>query len=125
MKKKDAELQATAQRLEDEQSLVARLQRQIKELQARIAELEGEILNTLTVLNLCWFPEELEAERQSRSKAEKTRFEIQQELDELAERLDEAGGGNLNLDYVKIAHSFQQHRHSWKSTRREKLKCKR
>ncbi len=39
-------------RLEDEQSLVGKLQRQIKELQARIAELE----------------EELEAERQGRSK---------------------------------------------------------
>ena len=43
---------------------------------ARIAELE----------------EELEAERQARSKTEKQRYSLQSELDELSERLDEAGG---------------------------------
>lgn len=36
--------------------------------------------------------EELEAERQSRSKSDRTRSEIQRELEELSERLDEAGG---------------------------------
>ena len=45
-------------------------------IQARIAELE----------------EELEAERQARSKVEKQRSSLQNELDELSERLDEAGG---------------------------------
>ena len=45
-------------------------------LQGRIEELE----------------EELEAERQARSKVEKQRQALQQELDDLAERLDEAGG---------------------------------
>ena len=45
-------------------------------MQARIAELE----------------EELEAERQARSKVEKQRSSLQNELDELSERLDEAGG---------------------------------
>lgn len=95
LKKSEAELQSTAQRLEDEQSLVSRLQRQIKELQARISELEGD---THSFASSHWgiFLEELEAERQSRSKAEKTRFEIQQELEELAERLDEAGGATQN-----------------------------
>lgn len=51
-------------RLEDEQSLVARLQRQVKELMARVQELE----------------EELAAERQSRAKAEKSRSEMQIEV---------------------------------------------
>ncbi|ULT86008.1 hypothetical protein L3Y34_006002 [Caenorhabditis briggsae] len=50
--------------------------RQIKELLARIQELE----------------EELDNERQSRSKAEKARNEMQLELEELGDRLDEAGG---------------------------------
>ena len=45
-------------------------------LQARIEELE----------------EELEAERQARSKVEKQRGALQNELDDLSERLDEAGG---------------------------------
>ena len=45
-------------------------------LQARIEELE----------------EELEAERQARSKVEKQRGALQKELDDLRERLDEAGG---------------------------------
>ena len=44
--------------------------------QARIEELE----------------EELEAERQARSKVEKQRSELSRELDDLSERLDEAGG---------------------------------
>lgn len=36
--------------------------------------------------------EELEAERQSRSKVEKQRSELARELDELQDRLEEAGG---------------------------------
>lgn len=63
-------------RIEDEQGINAGLQRKIKELNARIEELE----------------EELEAERAARSKAEKQRIELGRELDELSERLDEAGG---------------------------------
>lgn len=45
-------------------------------LQARIEELE----------------EELEAERAARSKVEKQRNEVQHELEDLSDRLDEAGG---------------------------------
>ena len=52
LKKKDAEIHNLQSRLEDEQSLVAKLQKHIKELLAKIQELE----------------EELEAERQSRAK---------------------------------------------------------
>ena len=50
--RKEAENKALNSKLEDEQNLVAQLQRKIKELQARIEELE----------------EELEMERQARSK---------------------------------------------------------
>jgi len=36
--------------------------------------------------------EELEAERSNRTKTDKHRTELQRELDELSEKLDEAGG---------------------------------
>ena len=55
---------------------VAKLQKQIKEMQSRIEANE----------------EELEAERQARSKAEKQRGTLASELDDLSERLEEAGG---------------------------------
>ncbi len=74
--RKEAELHSVSSKLEDEQSLVAKLQKQIKELQARVNEVE----------------EELEAERQGHSKADRTRSELQRELEELHERLDEQGG---------------------------------
>jgi myosin heavy chain 6/7 len=74
--RKDADLHQMATRLEEEQSLVARLQRQIKELLARVQELE----------------EELDAERAARARAEKARAELQAENEELADRADEAGG---------------------------------
>merc|ERR1712088_816689 len=48
----------------------------VKEVQGRIEELE----------------EELEAERQSRSKAERQRSDLAREIEELGHRLDEAGG---------------------------------
>lgn len=74
--RKDNEINSLNSRLEDEQGINAGLQRKIKELNARIEELE----------------EELEAERAARAKAEKQRIELGRELDELSERLDEAGG---------------------------------
>merc|ERR1712083_1157667 len=51
------------------------LNTQIKELQARLEELD----------------EELEAERQSRARADKGRGTLRRELDELNEKLEEAG----------------------------------
>ena len=50
--RKENEIKSLNQRLEDEQGVVAQLQRKIKDLQARLDELE----------------EELEAERQARAK---------------------------------------------------------
>merc|ERR1712076_70306 len=63
-------------KLEDEQSIVAKIHKGIKETQGRVEELE----------------EELEAERQARSKAERKRSDLSRELEDLGERLVEAGG---------------------------------
>ncbi|XP_032307552.1 myosin heavy chain, muscle isoform X26 [Drosophila ananassae] len=76
IQRKDKELCSITAKLEDEQVVVGKHQRQIKELQARIEELE----------------EEVEAERQARAKAEKQRADLARELEELGERLEEAGG---------------------------------
>merc|ERR1719195_1073584 len=61
-------------KLDEEQGGVGRTQRQIKEYTSRVEEME----------------EELEAERQSRSKAERQRAELSREYDELTDRLDES-----------------------------------
>merc|ERR1712066_139187 len=74
--KKESDMAAAVRRLEDEQNIVAKLQKTIKELQSRIEVNE----------------EELEAERQARSQAEKQRCTLSRELDDLTERVDEASG---------------------------------
>ena len=73
-------------KLEDEQSLVAKVQKAIKEQQARVEEME----------------EELEAERQARAKAERQRSDLARELENLGERLSEAGGAtNAQIELNK------------------------
>ena len=85
--RKDNEINNLNSRIEDEQGINAGLQRKIKELTARIEELE----------------EELEAERAARAKAEKQRMELARELDELSERLDEAGGATAaQVSFIHI-----------------------
>ena len=74
--RKDKDMGSLHAKLDDEQSLVGKVQKQIKELQGRVEELE----------------EELEAERQARAKAERQRSDLARELEELGERLNEAGG---------------------------------
>merc|ERR1719348_2721870 len=74
--RKDAELNGLSSKLDDEQSLVGKVQKGIKELQCRIEELE----------------EELEAERQARAKAERQRSDLAREMESLGDRLNEAGG---------------------------------
>merc|ERR1719295_462043 len=63
-----------AAKLDDEQNLVAKAQKGIKEIQGRVENME----------------EELEAERQARAKAERQRSDLAREIDQLGERLDEA-----------------------------------
>merc|ERR1712158_62644 len=65
-----------AAKLDDEQNLVAKAQKGIKEVQGRVEAME----------------EELEAERQARAKAERQRSDLAGEIDQLGERLDEASG---------------------------------
>ena len=74
--RKEKEGAVLSNQLEDEQAVVAKYQKTIKEVQGRVEELE----------------EELEAEKQARAKAESKRSNLARELDELGERLNEAGG---------------------------------
>merc|ERR1712106_442704 len=71
--------QLLSAKLDDEQSLVAKAQKNIKELQGRVEATE----------------EELEAERQARAQAERQRSDLSREIDQLGERLDEAGGATV------------------------------
>merc|ERR1711874_125165 len=74
--RKEKDLGGLSSKLEDEQSVVGKTQKTIKEIQSRVEELE----------------EELEAERQARAKAERKRSDLARELEQLGERLNEAGG---------------------------------
>merc|ERR1712042_349644 len=86
IEKKDKDIHDAQRRLEDEQNNVAKLQKTVKELQARIEQSE----------------EELEAERQARCNAEKQKGTLARELDDLTERLDEAGGAtNAQMEFNK------------------------
>merc|ERR1712121_107520 len=76
---KEKNNQMLAAKLDDEQSLVAKAQKNIKELQGRVEATE----------------EELEAERQARAQAERQRSDLSREIDQLGTRLDEAGGATV------------------------------
>merc|ERR1712241_759444 len=76
IQRKEKDASGLLSKPEDEQSLVAKVQKTIKEVQARIEEME----------------EELEAERQGRAKAERQRSDLSRELENLGERLNEASG---------------------------------
>ncbi|KAK4305104.1 hypothetical protein Pmani_022980 [Petrolisthes manimaculis] len=76
IERKDKEYCALGNKLEEEQGLVCKTQRLLKEMQARMEEME----------------EEMEHERQTRTKIEKAKVILARELEELGERLEEAGG---------------------------------
>merc|ERR1711913_31070 len=76
---KEKNNQLLGAKLDDEQSLVAKAQKNIKELQGRVETAE----------------EELEAERQARAQAERQRSDLSREIDQLGGRLDEAGGATV------------------------------
>jgi myosin heavy chain 6/7 len=75
MQRKDKEFSSLSGKIEDEQTLAGKLNQQVKELQARLEELD----------------EELESERQARARADKARGALRRELDELNEKLEETG----------------------------------
>jgi len=74
--RKEKDIMGLNAKLDDEQSVVAKMQKTIKETQGRVEEYE----------------EELEAERQARAKAERQRSDLAKELDQLGDRLGEASG---------------------------------
>merc|ERR1711970_489462 len=76
---KEKNNQLLSAKLDDEQSLVAKAQKNIKELQGCVEAAE----------------EELEAERQARAQAERQRSDLAREIDQLGDRLDEAGGATV------------------------------
>merc|ERR1719229_2163859 len=76
IERKEKDAGGLLSKLDDEQSLVAKVQKGIKENQARVEEME----------------EELEAERQARAKAERQRSDLARELENMGERLGEASG---------------------------------
>merc|ERR1712240_366127 len=76
---KEKNNQLLSAKLDDEQSLVAKAQKNIKELQGRVEASE----------------EELKAERQARAQAERQRSDLSREIDQLGVRLDEAGGATV------------------------------
>ncbi|CAL4154310.1 unnamed protein product, partial [Meganyctiphanes norvegica] len=74
--KRDAECASLATRFEEEQINAGRVGKSIKELHAKIEELEDEIKH----------------ENQARAKAENGKKKLQAEIDEINDRLEEAGG---------------------------------
>merc|ERR1719397_2304090 len=75
LQRKEKESSSLNGKIEDEQTLGGKLGTQIKELQARLEELD----------------EELEGERGARARADKGRGQLRRELDELNEKLEETG----------------------------------
>merc|ERR1719385_273858 len=75
LQRKEKENSSLNGKIEDEQTLGGKLNTQIKELMARIEELD----------------EELEGERAARARADKGRGQLRRELDELNEKLEETG----------------------------------
>jgi len=76
IQRKEKDLTVLTSKLDDEQGVVVKAQKSIKEVQSRVEEME----------------EELEAERQARAKAERQRSDLAKELERIGERLGEAGG---------------------------------
>jgi myosin heavy chain 6/7 len=75
IQRKDKEVTSMSAKIEDEQTLGSKYQKQVKELSSRLEELD----------------EELTIERQNRAKAEKNRSTLSRDIGDLAEKLEDAG----------------------------------
>merc|ERR1711973_166920 len=75
VQRKEKELSSMSAKIEDEQTLGGKYSRQIKELQGRLEELD----------------EELAVERQNRAKAEKNRSLLPRDIEDLGQKLEDAG----------------------------------
>merc|ERR1712020_367965 len=75
IQRKEKEISSVNAKIEDEQTLASKYSKQIKELGSRLEELD----------------EELCIERQARAKAEKNRAGLSRDIEDLAEKLEDAG----------------------------------
>ena len=75
MQRKDKELTSMSAKIDDESTLGSKYNKQVKELQGRLEELD----------------EELTIERTNRAKAEKNRADLSRDIGDLAEKLEDAG----------------------------------
>merc|ERR1712141_677498 len=75
IQRKDKEIASVSAKIDDEASLGGKYAKQVKELQSRLEELD----------------EELTIERQSRAKAEKNRAGLSRDIEDFAEKLEDAG----------------------------------
>merc|ERR1711970_661856 len=75
VQRKEKEVAAISAKIEDEGTLGSKYSKQVKELQARLEELD----------------EELAIERANRAKAEKSRAILKKDIEDLGSRLEEAG----------------------------------
>jgi len=75
VQRKEKETASMSAKIDDEQTLGSKYNRQVKELQSRLEELD----------------EELVVERQNRAKAEKNRSTLSRDIGDLAEKLEDAG----------------------------------
>merc|ERR1712223_1093379 len=75
IQRKEKEISSVNAKIEDEQTLASKYSKQIKELGSRLEELD----------------EELCIERQARAKAEKNRACLSRDIEDLAEKLEDAG----------------------------------
>ncbi|XP_027369819.1 myosin-15 [Bos indicus x Bos taurus] len=86
LRRKELEMNQMRSKVENEKSLVAQLQKTVKEFQTQIQLLK----------------EELEAERTTRAKVERERANLIRELEDMNERLEEAGGvSSAQLEITK------------------------
>merc|ERR1719471_1896129 len=75
IQRKEKEVSSMNAKIEDEQTLASKYSKQIKELQSRLEELD----------------EELCIERQNRAKAEKNRATLSRDIEDLGQKLEDAG----------------------------------
>ncbi|KAJ1071243.1 hypothetical protein K5549_021025, partial [Capra hircus] len=86
LRRKELEMNQMRSKVENEKNLVAQLQKMVKEFQTQIQLLK----------------EELEAERTTRAKVERERANLIRELEDMNERLEEAGGvSSAQLEITK------------------------
>lgn len=113
-------------RVEDEQVLVNQLQKKIKELQVGVWGLVTRNWSVASHQKRTFgsfqarteeLEEELESERACRAKVEKQRSEVARELEELSERLEEAGGATSaqiemnkkrEADFLKLRRDLEE-----------------